>query len=247
MAGTTVPCEQTAPSLVGRDRRAPERPVPPCTSDAQLVLQSEGRLPDYRAIAVPVSCWEDPTAHLTCTQRSTLEPPFQRARSKTPRSRTSRADTQVSRRVAGELRRFFGPEKQRVDCASSRRHRSMWGRPAAAEGSLSGTQTHSAADRRTFSPGCSPQRSVRSKGHVVSAGVSGRSSSGSGPDCVSRGSPGRPRWARLCGGLSRARNVPRLSDGGHQRRREHNRGVLVDAGSTRVCRLRSCNASGWAS
>jgi hypothetical protein len=55
-----------------------------------------------------------------------------------------------------------------------------------------------------------------------------RPSLGSRPARAPRRSPGRPPCARRCCGLLTGQERAQLSDGAHQRCREHDRGVLVD-------------------
>jgi pimeloyl-ACP methyl ester carboxylesterase len=67
--------------------------VPTMHFDAQLVLQSEGRLPDYQAIAVPVLLLRgsDSPKYLQRTLDAPRGHPSPRASSRTPQNRASRA------------------------------------------------------------------------------------------------------------------------------------------------------------
>jgi pimeloyl-ACP methyl ester carboxylesterase len=87
--------------------------VPTMHYDAQLVLQSEGRLSDYRAIAVPVLLLGGSNSP-TYLQRTldALETTLPRVRrvELLGVGHLAPDNTGEPERVAGELRRFFGPE-----------------------------------------------------------------------------------------------------------------------------------------
>jgi len=105
---------KTAPSSGEEETAVPlSALVPTMHYDAQLVLQSEGRLPHYRAIAVPVLLLggSDSPIYLQRTLDA-LETTLPRARRvELPGvGHLAPDNTGEPERVAGELRRFFGPE-----------------------------------------------------------------------------------------------------------------------------------------